>query len=161
MTSIREPHHHIDPKAIKVWRIEGSIFTVLALIIAVACTFFAWQDWIPVIVAIILWVALLLEAIVFIGIIPVWRWKWCKYEVREDEIDLQKGWFIVKRTIIPMVRVQHVDTSHGPLLRGFKLASVHISTAATVHVIPALPLETASRLRDQIANLAKVRDDDV
>ena len=63
------------------------------------------------------------------------RWR---YEVRESEIELQHGIFIVKRTLIPMVRVQHVDTSQGPILRKYDLAEITISTAATNHTIPAL-----------------------
>src|SRR5690606_18402112 len=108
----------------------------------------------------IFWLLTIAEGVVIVGLIPNLRWKWCRYEVREEEIDVQKGWLVVKRTIIPMVRVQHVDTSHGPLLRKFDLASVHISTAATVHEIPALPRAKAAALRDHIASLAKVRDDD-
>ena len=32
--------------------------------------------------------------------------------------------FIVKRTLIPMVRVQHVDTAQGPILRKYNLAGI-------------------------------------
>jgi len=53
----------------------------------------------------------------------------------------------VKRTLIPMIRVQHVDSSQGPLLKKYRLASVTISTAATVHEIPALDEEEAEELR--------------
>lgn len=158
---MNEPKHHIDPKAIQVWRIVGSFYTFLSLVASLALTVLAWKDWIPNVVPIIGWIITLIEGIVMIHFVPVLRWKRCKYEVREEEIDIQKGWLIIKRTIVPMVRVQHVDTSHGPLLRSFKLASVHISTAATVHEIPALPAADASNIRDQIANLARVRDDDV
>ena len=158
---MNEPKHHIDPRAIKVWRIEGSIYTFLSLVVTIVLTVLAWKGWIPNIIPIITWIITFVEGIVMILVVPVLRWKRCKYEVREEEIDIQKGWLIIKRTIVPMVRVQHVDTSHGPLLRSFKLASVHISTAATVHEIPALPAADASNIRDQIASLARVRDDDV
>lgn len=158
---MKEPQHHVDPKAIKVWQIEGTIITVVSALAAAVCSAFAWHEFIPTFIPVILWIIAALLGIALIGIIPVIRWKRCKYEVKEDQIDIQRGWFIIKRTIVPMVRVQHVDTSHGPLLRSYKLASVHISTAATVHEIPALPVEEASELRDQIASLAKVRDDDV
>lgn len=86
----------------------------------------------------------------------VWR-----YEVHENEIDIQSGIFVVTRVIVPMVRVQHVDTSQGPLLRKYNLATVKIFTAATVHSIPALEMEEADQLRDSISRLARVTDDDV
>lgn len=86
------------------------------------------------------------------------RWR---YEVRASEIELQHGLFIVKHTLIPMVRVQHVDTAQGPILRKYNLAGITVSTAATNHVIPALVTEEADELRNRISALAKVAEDDV
>jgi Uncharacterized conserved protein len=60
-----------------------------------------------------------------------------------------------------MVRVQHVDTEQGPLLRHFGLSTVSISTAAGTHKIPALSDNVASSLRDAISELARVVDEDV
>lgn len=57
-----------------------------------------------------------------------------------------------------MVKVQHVDTGQGPLLRRFRLANVTIHTAASMHQIPALETEKAEALRDQIAALARVKE---
>lgn len=92
---------------------------------------------------------------------PKVRWMRWRYEVREAEIELQHGLFIVKRTLIPMIRVQHVDTTQGPLLRKYNLAVLTISTAATVHAIPAIAVEEADALRQQISVLARVAKEDV
>ena len=89
------------------------------------------------------------------------RWRRWRYEVREQEIELQHGVLFITRTLVPMVRVQHVDTQQGPLLRKYQLATVTISTAATVHEIPALPIEEAEELRVYISQLARVADEDV
>ncbi len=84
-----------------------------------------------------------------------------RYEVREHEVELQYGVFVVKRVLVPMIRVQHVDTSEGPILRKYKLANVTIATAATVHEIPALDVEKADQLRDYISQLAREAKEDV
>lgn len=105
-----------------------------------------------------LWV---LQVIFGIWLIPKIRHRIWRYEVFENEIEIQHGLIRVTRVIVPMVRVQHVDTSQGPLLRRYRLASVQISTAATVHDIPALELEEADELRDYISRLARVTEDDV
>ena len=86
------------------------------------------------------------------------RWR---YEVRESEIELQHGIFIVKRTLIPMINVEHVDTAQGPILRKYNLAEITISTAATNHTIPALVMEEADELRSRISALARVAEEDV
>ncbi len=88
------------------------------------------------------------------------RWKRWRYEIREQEIELQHGVFVIKRTLVPMVRVQHVDTKQGPILRKYHLSSVTVSTAATVHEIPALEMEEAEEIRLSISKLVRVADDD-
>ena len=46
-----------------------------------------------------------------------------------------------------MIRVQHVDTVQGPILRKYQLASVIVNTAATAHEIPALRRERSGRIK--------------
>mgnify|MGYP001947109567 CR=1 FL=1 len=96
----------------------------------------------------------LLYGVARVIIWPQLRWKSWRYEVFEKEIELLRGIFIVKHTLIPMTRVQHVDTEQGPIYKRYQLTAVTISTAAGVHEIPALTEELGSSLRDQIAELA-------
>lgn len=92
---------------------------------------------------------------------PKLKWARWRYEVRETEIELQHGVIFTKRTLIPMIRVQHVDTKQGPVLKKYDLATISISTAATVHEIPALDLAEAEELRSYIGKLTRVADEDV
>nr|WP_155113718.1 PH domain-containing protein [Metabacillus mangrovi] len=148
-------------KAKTVWQITGMITAgVFALLDAALWLLVFWQSW-PMWLAAGGAAAAILIAVFYGWLIPLYRQRFWRYEVHEQEIDLQYGWVTVKRTIIPMVRVQHVDTKQGPLLRKYKLSSVEISTAATKHEIPALDMEEADRLRDSISRLARVSDDDV
>ena len=94
-------------------------------------------------------------------ILPALRWKRWRYEVDEHEVDLRRGIFIIKRTLIPIKRVQHVDTRQGPILRNYSLSTVAITTAATTHEIPALDDETADEVRNQISNFARLAQEDV
>ncbi|MTI87019.1 MAG: hypothetical protein FH748_03515 [Balneolaceae bacterium] len=91
---------------------------------------------------------------------PRIRWRRWRYEVSEKEIDLLRGIIIKKRTLVPINRVQHVDTIQGPIDKRYKISSVAISTAATTHEIPALDDETADDLRNKISSLVqKVKED--
>ncbi|MBB6447671.1 PH domain-containing protein [Bacillus benzoevorans] len=158
---LAEPRKRISQKALIVWRISGAIISAFFLLIAggiiVFTLIFDWLVWISA-AAIILFI---LTVVFSVFIFPKLRWKRWRYEVREQEIELQHGMFIVTRTLVPMVRVQHVDTKQGPLLRKYNLASVTISTAATVHEIPALDNEEAEEMRVFISRLARVADEDV
>ncbi|APT46224.1 PH domain-containing protein [Bacillus safensis] len=157
----KQPQRQISLNGLKVWRLQNGIISLIFLLIIigvfVASYYFQWPYWIGAILS-GLWV---LQVIFGIWIIPKIRHHIWRYEVFENEIEIQHGLIRVTRVIVPMVRVQHVDTSQGPLLRRYRLASVQISTAATVHDIPALELEEADELRDYISRLARVTEDDV
>ncbi|WP_071396440.1 PH domain-containing protein [Bacillus tuaregi] len=158
---ILEPKNRISGRALKVWRISGAFYSVMFLLLAGGITaltiIFDWPLWISA-AAIILF---LISIYFFVMLFPSLRWKRWRYEVREQEIELQHGLFVIKRTLVPMVRVQHVDTAQGPLLRKYNLATVTVSTAATTHEIPALELSEAEEMRVYISRLARVADEDV
>jgi len=159
MDNSSAPTNRLDPRAKTVWRIYAGIGIVFGL---VACTGLvvgmilvdgptvAWLlPLIAVVVTGLLWITALVE-------IMYRRWRW---EITDVEVRLQSGLIIVRRTVIPMARIQHVDSSQGPLLRQFALSEVHVSTAAGQHKIPMLSDADAANVRDRIAALAQVTDD--
>ncbi|MCQ6282247.1 PH domain-containing protein [Bacillus sp. EB600] len=156
-----EPRKRISGQALKVWRITGiikmAIGWVLTFTVIFFVHFFRWPLWISAVILVIE----LIYTYLSVFFLPLLRWKRWRYDVREQEIELQHGLFIKVRTLVPMVRVQHVDTVQGPILRKYKLASVIVHTAATIHEIPALEEDEAEELRMFISKLARVADEDV
>lgn len=159
MDSSGAPAHRLDPRAKRVWRIYALIGSAVALLICAAFV----VGMILIEAPTFLWVLALAATVVVVALwvgpsieIVYRRWRW---EITDVEVRLQSGLIIVKRTVIPMARIQHVDTSQGPLLRALGLSEVHISTAAGVHKIPKLADEDAAAIRDRIAALAQVTDD--
>lgn len=159
--SIGQPKNQISKKGLKVWRIVGLIISALfwipIIVYGIMSYIFKWSFLYPGIAAIIA----VFFTVFMVKIIPTLRWKRWRYEVREQEIELQHGIWIIKRTLVPMVRVQHVDTLQGPILRKYQLATIEITTAATKHEIPAVNMEEAEELRHAISRLARVAEDDV
>ncbi len=146
----------------KVWRIEAALWTIVidVVILATAVIAFAVGD------SALLWLVLavvvgLVIAVLYVGVYPSFRYARWFFEVTPTEIDLMEGIFFRKRTIIPLVRVQSVDTSQGPILRIFNISAVSVATAAKAHAIPALSQEEAETLRDHISALAQVAQEDV
>jgi membrane protein YdbS with pleckstrin-like domain len=156
----KEPANSLNNRALTAWRISAGINVVIFLVVVIAVIIVSIIFNFPKWVGISLLALLILLAIFNVVVYPRLQWRKWKYEVHESEIDIQHGVFIVRRTLIPMVRVQHVDTQQGPLLRRFNLSSVTISTAATIHEIPALDQAEADFLRDRISTLARVADPD-
>ena len=159
------PSNKLSKKAIKAWRVSMSLF----IFILVFALFFLWgysllspdsgffSTW--TLIAVSVFLVIITGLAVFF--IPEIRWRRWSYEVDEHEIDLQSGIFIVTRTLVPIKRVQHVDTRQGPILRSYDLADVTISTAATTHQIPALNEEVADQVRDKISKFARLAEEDV
>lgn len=155
------PQKFISEKVLKVWRLTGLFISVAIWAFAAAAVFLIFLFDGPLwMTAVIIFLAAVFTY-VDIYLFPLIKWKRWRYEVRETEIEIQSGLFIIRRTLVPMVRVQHVDTKQGPLLRKYDLASVQISTAATIHEIPALDLSEADDLRHYISNMASVVEEDV
>lgn len=155
------PFHKLTPRAIRVWQWSNSFRSLFFFAIPIGYgAVFGLNDFHQ-------WVALSLAILVFIYwilsifLMPYLAWKNWRYAIDENEIDLKRGVIFKRRTLIPLSRVQHVDTREGPLLRNYDLASVSISTAATTHEIPALDAVLADRVRKQISTYARLAEEDV
>jgi hypothetical protein len=103
---------------------------------------------------IVLWAVLLLlfAVAVFVPELRYRRWRW---DVRPGCVDIQHGTFTVRRTLVPLDRVQHVDTKRDVLEQMLDLSTVVVHTAAGSHTIPYLSDYDAIQLRDRIASLAR------
>jgi uncharacterized protein len=92
-------------------------------------------------------------------LVPMLRWRRWRWEVRPDAIDIQHGTVTIRRTLVPMLRVQHVDTRRGVFEQALDLATVVVHTAAGSHSIPLLRVADADEVRDRIADLARTADE--
>lgn len=156
------PETRIDKKAIKAWRLSAVIFGLLFFVpggvyVPISLEINKFD---PFVLILFVVPSLLLYILVTV-IIPNLRWQRWSYDVNEDAIDLHRGLLFKKRTVVPINRVQHVDTNQGPIYRKYGLSSVKISTAATTHEIPALDDETATDVRNKISHLVRQVKEDV
>jgi uncharacterized protein len=155
-----EPAERLDPRAIKLWRITGLI-NVLPLLVGagVACwALMRFGDY-SLFVAVLPVLAVLLLGGMIVGVAPGLRWRRWRYEIRPDEIDLQRGILWIERTLVPLARIQHVDTRQGPLQRRFGLSTVVFYTAAGPNQIPELSTLVAAEVRNRIAELTGEQDE--
>ncbi|MDX6152951.1 PH domain-containing protein [Marinococcus sp. PL1-022] len=157
------PSQRISEDALTVWRFKGmiemAIVSFIPFALLVLAFWFGWSEWVRWALGAIL-VFLVFFSVWYAWVLPKWQWQRWRYEVYETEVELQYGVIISKHVLIPMVRVQHVDTAQGPIYKRYGLSTVTISTAAGMHEIPALKEETAPELRNRIAFLAGTDDDD-
>lgn len=157
------PDQRISKKAVVVWRISSTIAHIITLL--VLCTvlflhwYYDWANWIGYITYVITGL-IILQAIYKIFIYPIYMQKTWRYRVDDEYIQIKHGAIEHVHLLIPMVKVLHVSTSQGPILRKFGLSTITIGTTASSHEIPALPVDEAEDLREKIAMLAKVTEDE-
>ncbi len=145
-----EPTRPLAPEALGLFLVEVLLATVpfAAVVIAIAMLLVGGA------IGVIVSVVAVLVVVATAAVVPRLRLARFRFEVREDEIDLRHGILIETRTLVPMARVQHVDTHRTPPSRFFGLAAVSFHTAAGAIEIPALREADAAAIRDRIADLA-------
>ena len=155
-----EPSERLDPRARVVWRISAAL-NMLPLLVGAGFATFALLNWADVStpLAILPVFAVLALTVVSVFVAPGLRWRRWRYEIRPDEVDLQRGVWWVSRTLVPLARIQHVDTRQGPLQRRYGLSTVVFHTAAGPNQIPELSTPIAAGVRDRIADLTREQDE--
>ncbi|PSQ22067.1 hypothetical protein BRD01_10445 [Halobacteriales archaeon QS_8_65_32] len=97
-------------------------------------------------------------ALFAIGVVLVFlRYRRWRFEVAEDAVYLERGVLTHVTSVVPFVRVQHVDSQRGPVERAVGLASVVVYTAGSRGAdvtIPGLSPDRADALRERLRRLA-------
>lgn len=151
-----EPSKSLDRRMMRVWRIHEAVGLVIVAAIAAAVLVFYRPLWLVVVCA-----AVVALQLVSFAVLPQVQYRRWRYEVTTTDVIVRSGLVVVKTTVIPMVRVQHVETKQGPVLKANGLASVTIATAGDSFEIPGLGTGEAEALRDQVAVLARIAQEDV
>ena len=134
-----------------VWAVQSAALAVIAgaILFAIDLVWLPLPDPLPAGAALVL---------ALFGVVSaVLRYRFWRYEIREDSIYLERGVFTRVRTVIPYVRIQHVDSSRRPVERAFGLASAVVYTAGSRGAdvsIPGLTPQGADDLRERLKRLA-------
>lgn len=94
-----------------------------------------------------------LLALFGILVVPGRRYRRLGYALHPTLLQVVRGWLFHADTIVPLIRVQHIDVTRGPLEKAFGTATLVVHTAGThnsIVVLPGLAPERASDIRDEI-----------
>jgi len=75
------------------------------------------------------------------------------YRLTERLLQVVRGWLFHTDTIVPFVRVQHIDVTRGPVEKLFGVATLVVHTAGThnsIVTVPGLSPQRAAEIRDII-----------
>jgi hypothetical protein len=149
--------HRLSRRVIAYWRWRWllSLLPALLLLAALAIVI-PWGD------AWIRWSAfIVLAAAGFIGVVflPPIRYRVFWYAISPTEIDIQHGIVFIKRSVIPMNRVQSLRVERGPIADRYRMSTLRISTAASTLSVSGLDRPEADAVCTRISQLADVADD--
>jgi membrane protein YdbS with pleckstrin-like domain len=94
-----------------------------------------------------------LVALLAVIFIPHRRWGRLGYALHPKLLQVVRGWLFHVDTVVPLVRVQHIDVTRGPLDKVFGTATLVVHTAGThnsIVTLPGLAPDKASAIRDEI-----------
>ncbi|GIE98559.1 membrane protein [Paractinoplanes rishiriensis] len=151
---IRPPRHRVDRRFI-LWRTVQTLFWgigVLGVLGAVYGFVEVTRPWLgPVLV-----VAGVLYA-VNLAVMPTWRYLVHRWEATDDAVYSLEGWLTRKWQIVPISRIQSIDTERGLLQQALGLATITVTTASsegkiTIEGLDArVAADTVDRLRQVTA----------
>ena len=116
--------------------------------------------WLPMLVGSLVLDRLVLDELWFAGLAPVLVgltafsailvapkriYRRIGYSVDRELLRVVRGWLFHTDTIVPFVRVQHIDVKRGPLDKLFGTATLVVHTAGTHNSIVSLPGLSPSR----------------
>lgn len=143
----------LEPAVRRVWRIKagllwGALFIGTAIYEIIAM--FGGGGILPF--------GLLMTAVFVVGTLyvviqPTLRYRFWRFDLRSDELFLERGIFTRVRTIVPLRRIQHIDVSQDVLEREFDLGKliVHTAGARSSEVeLPGLRYSEAQQLRETL-----------
>jgi len=73
-----------------------------------------------------------------------------RYRISKDRIDIRRGVFVIRHTVVPTERVHQLEVTLGPINNLFRLADVTITTAGGIASIQYLDREVASEIADSL-----------
>lgn len=145
----------LPQKIITVWLLDKIFEIIIAIIIGIIlwyCSHTFWPISTPYVVA--LFSIVILFDLINLALIPYFYRFWL-YEITDDYVFIQSGFFLRKEHTIPINRIQNVDLEQGPILQLTKLKKLKVITAANNYSIDGISFSQAETLRQQIVTAAR------
>lgn len=150
----------LNKNVIKLWRVRsliGLIGLAVAYFVLNSFDFFGLKqvfNW-------LFGLGVLYTVVYEMIIDPIWDYNVSTYGMGEDAVEIVKGAIFKKRVLIPLVRVQHVNQTQGPVMRMFGLTELSIATASDSFEIEGITVEEATRFSEKVVAAAEAAREDL
>ncbi|MGW7411070.1 PH domain-containing protein [Streptomyces sp. NPDC054863] len=124
---LRAPRHRVESRAVGWWTLQAAVVALpLPLVVGLLVLFIAPARFV------LGWVFLgtLLPALAYVAVMPHWRYRVHRWETTDAAVYASSGWFWQRWRVVPLSRIQTVDTVRGPLQQLFRLSGVTVTSAS-------------------------------
>jgi hypothetical protein len=156
---LRPPRHRLDRRFI-VWRTLQALFWAVG-VLGTLGTIYGYAERVrPWLGPVLLVVALIY--LVNITVMPTVRYLVHRWEATDDAVYVLQGWLTRKWQIVPISRIQSIDTEVGLLQRSLGLATIAVTTASSEGkiTIEGLKVEVAQQTVDRLRDVAAASQGD-
>lgn len=141
----------LDKRILISWRIVrlisifiiGAIMTTVMIIISRQSFFEPYMFYAHILVGIIS-----LYMLISLYLFPIIEYRQWGYIISDDRVEIRHGIFFIKNTVVPIVRIQHIEISQGPINRKLGISVVNIHTASGRFGIEGISNEDASSITE-------------
>lgn len=155
--SLREPGRQVSVRAPRFWRTLALIVAIPTWLVAIAVVVVGlvaldggWR-WLSIAAAVLL----ALAPLPWLTVVPRIRYRVHRWEITDIAVHVRSGWLGRADEIVPLSRVQTVDSTQGPLMRLFGLRTVTVSTASKAGTVAIAYLDEAVA-RETVARLVAI-----
>lgn len=148
-------YERLDKRAILSWRISRMISLVVIAIFFVTGYIIMNHLDIPGKVRIYIFIGagiILAYRLIATVLYPEIEYRQWRYAITEDKVEIRHGLFFINTTVIPIVRVQHISMTQGPINRKLGLYKITISLASGAFHIEGLAKEKADVISENLKN---------
>ena len=125
----------------------GNAILIVALSAMAAAAYYFLKDNMPVIAGILVCVAV---CVVYLLVRPILYYRFYRYAITDDRIDVRQGVIIRTHTVVPIERLHQVEVVRGPINSIFGLSNVKVTTAGGVADIKFLEQAVAESIVDEL-----------
>ena len=144
----------LEPAIQKIWTVKFGFFCGVILLASLVFELIRFFDGRPALVYPgVLFGLVLITGLLITIYIPRLQYRYWRFDLRPEELYLERGVINRVKTIVPLRRIQHLDVSQNILEREFSLSKLIVHTAGSRSsdvVLPGLKFDEAEQLRDDV-----------
>lgn len=147
----------VSRRAVTVWNIASVCTGLIACMVLFGLRLVFHEGWLAIVLTVLVGVTVASTVTECLLVNPR-RALTFRYGVEPMGLSIGQGRWIQRETFVPRAQILYVRLRRGPVLRNFRLASVHVGVLGREFMVPCLDDRDAERLRGALKNVDRAAE---